>query len=159
MLFRSVDEFKGHTFHTCRWDYEYTGGGPEGGLEHLRDKRVAIIGTGATAVQCVPALGQSAKHLYVIQRTPSSVDLRNNSETDPAWAEQLEPGWQLERQRRFMDAMMGTEIHPEFQDDGWSRMARNLRELMAQMNDVAPEDLQDLAQLADFKTKIGRAHV
>lgn len=147
-----VDEFKGHTFHTCRWDYEYTGGGPEGGLEHLRDKRVAIIGTGATAVQCVPALGQSAKHLYVIQRTPSSVDLRNNSETDPAWAEQLEPGWQLERQRRFMDAMMGTEIHPEFQDDGWSRMARNLRELMAQMNDVAPEDLQDLAQLADFKT-------
>ena len=90
-----VDDFKGHAFHTCRWDYEYTGGGPEGGLDKLADKTVAIIGTGATAVQCVPFLGESAKQLYVFQRTPSSVDLRGNRETDPEWAASLKPGWQF----------------------------------------------------------------
>jgi cyclohexanone monooxygenase len=74
-----VENFKGHSFHTCRWDYDYTGGSHEGGLENLADKTVAIIGTGATAVQCVPALGESAKQLYVFQRTPSSVDVRNNA--------------------------------------------------------------------------------
>ena len=81
-----ADQFKGHTFHTCRWDYDYTGGDHDGNLTNLADKKVAIIGTGATAIQCVPALGASAKELYVIQRTPSSVDARNNSETDPEWA-------------------------------------------------------------------------
>jgi cyclohexanone monooxygenase len=60
-----IAQFKGHSFHTCRWDYNYTGGGPNGGLTGLADKTVAIIGTGATAVQCVPALGESAKQLYV----------------------------------------------------------------------------------------------
>ena len=68
-----IEKFRGHSFHTCRWDYDYTGGGPEGGLIGLADKTVAIIGTGATAVQCIPALGESAKQLYVFQRTPSSV--------------------------------------------------------------------------------------
>ena len=92
-----VETFKGHSFHTCRWDYDYTGGGPDGGLTGLADKTVAIIGTGATAVQCVPALGEGAKQLYVFQRTPSSVDARNNAETDPEWAKSLKPGWQKER--------------------------------------------------------------
>jgi cation diffusion facilitator CzcD-associated flavoprotein CzcO len=49
-----------------------------GGLTNLADKRVAIIGTGATAVQAVPHLGEHAKKLYVFQRTPSSVDVRSN---------------------------------------------------------------------------------
>ena len=147
-----ADQFKGHTFHTCRWDYEYTGGSHDGNLSNLADKKVAIIGTGATAIQCVPALGASAKALYVIQRTPSSVDARNNSETDPEWAAGLEPGWQALRQKRFGDAFLGGPIAPEFQDEGWTRMVRNLQALKAQVGDVPAEELMNLAQLADFKT-------
>ncbi len=147
-----VEDFQGHSFHTCRWDYGYTGGGPDGNLDKLADKTVAIIGTGATAVQCVPALGASAKQLYVFQRTPSSVDLRNNSETDADWVAGLQPGWQKERQKRFGDALLGGEIAPEFEDEGWTRMARNLRALMAEAGDIDAEQLGNLPQLADFKT-------
>src|SRR5579863_6461674 len=81
-----IEKFKGHTFHTSRWDYDYTGGDTTGGLYKLKDKRVGIIGTGATAIQCIPHLGEHAQQLYVFQRTPSSVDERNNTPTDPAWA-------------------------------------------------------------------------
>ena len=56
-----IDTFKGHTFHTSRWDYNYTGGDTTGNLHKLADKRVAIIGTGATAIQCVPHLGQGGE--------------------------------------------------------------------------------------------------
>ena len=147
-----VENFQGHSFHTCRWDYEYTGGNPEGNLNKLANKKVAIIGTGATAVQCVPALGASAEQLYVFQRTPSSVDLRNNSETDPDWAASLEPGWQATRQKRFGDAMLGNAVYPEFEDEGWTRMARNARAMMAQAGELPPEQLTALPQLADFKT-------
>jgi len=91
-----IDSFGGHSFHTSRWDYTYTGGDPAGApLDRLADKRVAIIGTGATAVQCVPALATACRELYVFQRTPSSVDVRNNHPTDPNWFAQVAtPGWQ-----------------------------------------------------------------
>ena len=89
-----IESFKGHTFHTSRWDYGYTGGDTTGNLNKLGDKRVAVIGTGATAVQCVPYLAKYAQHLYVFQRTPSSVDERGNSPTDPEWVKTLTPGWQ-----------------------------------------------------------------
>ena len=147
-----VESYKGHSFHTCRWDYDYTGGGPDGDLHKLANKKVAIIGTGATAVQCVPALGESAEQLYVIQRTPSSVDKRNNSATDPEWAASLEPGWQAERQKRFGEAMMGGTIYPEFQDEGWTRLIRNLQDLSAKVGDVSPDELAKLTQIADFQT-------
>jgi len=143
-----VDRFLGHSFHTCRWDYEYTGGSHEGNLTNLTDKTVAIIGTGATAVQCVPALGESAKQLYVFQRTPSSVDIRNNSETDPEWAAGLKPGWQKERQKKFGEAFLGGPIDPAFIDDGWTRLTRNVRALATQ----ADGKITNLVQLADFKT-------
>ena len=147
-----VETFKGHTFHTCRWDYDYTGGGPQGELDKLADKRVAIIGTGATAVQCVPALGASAQSLHVFQRTPSSVDLRNNSATDPDWAANLKPGWQAERQQRFGETLLGQALHPEFVDDGWTRFVRNLQDLTSQVDNADPEDMAEITQLADFKT-------
>ena len=143
-----VEDFKGHSFHTCRWDYDYTGGSHEGGLDNLADKTVAIIGTGATAVQCVPALGESAKQLYVFQRTPSSVDVRNNAETDPEWAASLKPGWQKERQRKFGEAFLGGPIDPAFVDDGWTRLTRNVKTLASK----ATEQVSNLVQLADFKT-------
>nr|AJA40529.1 Baeyer-Villiger monooxygenase [uncultured bacterium] len=147
-----VEEYQGHSFHTCRWDYDYTGGGPEGNLNKLADKTVAIIGTGATAIQCVPALGASAKKLYVFQRTPSSVDIRNNSETDPEWAANLQPGWQAERQKRLGETLLGGAIYPEFEDDGWSRFARNMRMLMAEAGEVPTDEFEELTQLANFKT-------
>ncbi len=143
-----VEDFKGHSFHTCRWDYDYTGGSHEGGLDNLADKTVAIIGTGATAVQCVPALGESAKQLYVFQRTPSSVDVRNNAETDPEWAASLKPGWQKERQKKFGEAFLGGPIDPAFVDDGWTRLTRNVKTLASK----ATEQVSNLVQLADFKT-------
>ena len=143
-----VEDFKGHSFHTCRWDYDYTGGSHEGGLDNLADKTVAIIGTGATAVQCVPALGESAKQLYVFQRTPSSVDVRNNAETDPEWAASLKPGWQKERQKKFGEAFLGGPIDPAFIDDGWTRLTRNVKAMASK----ATEQVSNLVQLADFKT-------
>ena len=143
-----VEDFRGHSFHTCRWDYDYTGGSHEGGLDNLADKTVAIIGTGATAVQCVPALGESAKQLYVFQRTPSSVDVRNNTETDPEWAASLKPGWQKERQKKFGEAFLGGPIDPAFIDDGWTRLTRNVKTLASK----ATEQVSNLVQLADFKT-------
>lgn len=145
-------DFKGHTFHTSRWDYDYTGGGPDGDLNKLSDKKVAIIGTGATAVQCVPGLGASAEQLYVFQRTPSSVDRRNNAETDPEWAANLKPGWQAHRQKRFGEALIGGTIDPEFQDEGWTRLVRNLQALRAQVSEAGGESVRGLTQLADFKT-------
>ena len=147
-----VDSFQGHSFHTCRWDYDYTGGGPEGNLDKLQDKKVAIIGTGATAIQCVSALGASAQQLYVFQRTPSSVDARNNSETDPEWAASLQPGWQAERQKRFGESLLTGAVYPEFEDEGWTRMTRNLRALSGQVGQVEQDELGNLVQLADFKT-------
>lgn len=143
-----VEGFKGHSFHTCRWDYDYTGGSHEGNLTKLADRTVAIIGTGATAVQCVPALGESAKQLYVFQRTPSSVDVRNNAETDPEWAASLKPGWQKERQKKFGEAFLGGPIDQAFIDDGWTRLTRNVKTLASK----ATEQISNLVQLADFKT-------
>ena len=96
-----INDFKGHTFHTSRWDYDYTGGSSEGDLNKLKDKRVGIIGTGATAVQCIPHLGEASQSLHVFQRTPSSIDVRNNRDTDPEWAKSLKPGWQQERMDNF----------------------------------------------------------
>ncbi len=121
-----INEFEGHTFHTSRWDYRYTGGDSTGGLTGLKDKRVGIIGTGATAIQCVPHLGEWAKELYVFQRTPSSVDVRNNAETDPAWAASLTPGWQRRRQDNFNILVAGGDQDEDLVHDGWTDIFRNV---------------------------------
>jgi cyclohexanone monooxygenase len=121
-----INDFKGHTFHTSRWDYAYTGGDSSGGLTGLKDKRVGIIGTGATAVQCVPHLGEWAKELYVFQRTPSSVDVRNNGPTDPAWAASLQPGWQKRRQENFNILVAGGDQDEDLVHDGWTDIFRNV---------------------------------
>ena len=105
-----IEDFEGHSFHTNRWDYGYTGGDTTGGLTKLADKRVAIIGTGATAIQCVPFVGAHAQHLYVFQRTPSSVDLRGNAPTDHEWAKTLEPGWQRARRRQLRRHRRGPAV-------------------------------------------------
>src|SRR5687767_14500265 len=121
-----INEFKGYTFHTSRWDYGYTGGDSYGNLHKLKDKRVGIIGTGATAVQCIPHLGESAKHLYVFQRTPSSIDVRNNRETDMEWAAALQPGWQRQRMENFNILVSGGDQDEDLVHDGWTDIFRNL---------------------------------
>jgi cyclohexanone monooxygenase len=129
-----IDSFKGKMFHTARWDYEYTGGNHQAPvLDKLKDKRVAILGTGATAVQAVPYLAKYAKQLYVIQRTPSNVDERPNPPTDPEWAASLEPGWQRARQDNFHRAAMEffQPGEPDLICDIWTEIARNLQEELA----------------------------
>ena len=148
-----IDSFKGHSFHTSRWDYEYTGGTSQGGLTKLADKRVGIIGTGATAVQCVPHLGAHAKELYVFQRTPSSIDVRNNRPTDPDWARNLEPGWQQKRMNNFNILVSGGFQEEDLVNDGWTDIIGNILFLARKrQSEGAPqEDAATLMQLADFK--------
>ena len=124
-----IHEFKGKMFHTARWEYEYTGGTQKHPvLEKLDDKRVAIIGTGATAIQAIPYLGRHAKQLYVVQRTPSTVDERHNPLTDPKWVRTLKPGWQSERQMNFLHAAMERLApgEPDLICDIWTEINRNL---------------------------------
>jgi len=114
------DDFKGHSFHTGRWDYAYTGGDHGDNLTGLADKKVAIIGTGATAVQAVPHVGRWAEHLYVFQRTPSSVDARRNKPTDPEWVKSLKPGWKKERSDNFDTVIRGEPFEVDLVKDGWT---------------------------------------
>ena len=117
-----VGTFAGHSFHTSRWDYEYTGGTSKGNLTGLKDKVVGIIGTGATAVQVVPKLAEAAKELFVFQRTAACVGVRNNKPTDPEWFKSLKPGWQAERTRNFTQAVTGAQPAVDMIDDEWTKM-------------------------------------
>jgi cation diffusion facilitator CzcD-associated flavoprotein CzcO len=119
-----IDDFQGHSFHTSRWDYAYTGGGPEEPMDRLHDKVVGIIGTGATAVQAVPKLAEAAKQLYVFQRTPSSVSPRNQRDTDPEWFAEMssKPGWHEERMENFIAMTTGGDPPVDLIQDGWTEM-------------------------------------
>ncbi|MEO8695871.1 MAG: NAD(P)/FAD-dependent oxidoreductase [Acidimicrobiales bacterium] len=146
-----IETFRGHTFHTSRWDYGYTGGDTSGNLTELRDKRVGIIGTGATAVQCVPHLGQWAKQLFVFQRTPSSIDVRGNRPTDAAWAESLAPGWQQRRIENFGIIVSGGHQDEDLVCDGWTEILRNLSGLADRRGlGLSPADISAHVELADF---------
>eukprot|EP00937_MAST-01D_sp_MAST-1D-sp2_P006713 g6713.t1 len=125
-------EFRGKMFHTARWDYSYTGGGPGGApLERLRGKRVAVVGTGATAVQVVPHLARAAGRLLVFQRTPSSVDVRDQRRTTPAFAREFlsGEGWQRRRMDNFtlmtQTPALGVE---DLIQDGWTKIMGNLQQ-------------------------------
>jgi cyclohexanone monooxygenase len=147
-----VESFRGHAFHTSRWDYAYTGGDSDGNLDRLHDKVVGIIGTGATAVQCVPHLGAAAKHLYVFQRTPSSIDVRANRPTDPAWAASLEKGWQRRRMDNFNNLVSGIFEPEDLVNDGWTdiigKLLLRLREASA---DGGATNIMENLELADFE--------
>ncbi|MDG1695028.1 MAG: NAD(P)/FAD-dependent oxidoreductase [Ilumatobacter sp.] len=124
-----INDFDGHAFHTSRWDYEYTGGDPGGArMENLADKRVGIIGTGATAVQCVPHLAQACGELFMFQRTPSSIDIRNNKPTDPEWFQTLEPGWQKKWLENFTTLQTGGFTDEDLVMDGWTDISQRIRD-------------------------------
>jgi cation diffusion facilitator CzcD-associated flavoprotein CzcO len=115
-----MEDFAGRSFHTARWDYAYTGGGPHEPLTGLADTVVALVGTGASGIQCVPPLAESAKHLYVFQRTPSAVGERGNRLTDPDLADRLEPGWQRARMDNLQAIILGRPVEVDQVDDGWT---------------------------------------
>jgi cation diffusion facilitator CzcD-associated flavoprotein CzcO len=140
-----IDTFAGHSFHTSRWDYAYTGGDPSGALmTKLADTRVAIIGTGATAVQCVPHLARACGELLVIQRTPSSIDVRNNHPIDPEWFATLEPGWQKKWLENFTILQTGGFADEDLVKDGWTDISQRIRDrLFSQPNpEFTPEALE-----------------
>jgi cyclohexanone monooxygenase len=148
-----IESFRGHSFHTSRWDYAYTGGDSSGNLRGLHGKRVGIIGTGATAVQCVPHLGTAAEHLYVFQRTPSSIDVRANRPTDPEWAKRLQPGWHQQRMDNFNILVTGGFQDEDLVSDGWTDIIRKLL-VMVQRDEggaVSRDGIAKTMELADFQ--------
>jgi cyclohexanone monooxygenase len=145
-----IESFKGHSFHTSRWDYDYTGGDPSGApLEKLRDKRVAIIGTGATSVQCVPHLACACQELYVFQRTPSSVDVRANAPIDSDWFSTIaSPGWQLRWLENFTSNQTGGSADEDLVKDGWTDLSRRIR---ARIMQLPPEEMTPRNMLAAYE--------
>ncbi|MBE20233.1 MAG: monooxygenase [Gammaproteobacteria bacterium] len=167
---KGINDYKGHTFHTSRWDYKYTGGSSHGNLSNLKDKKVAVIGTGATAVQCVPHLGEAAKQLYVFQRTPSSIDIRNNKKTDEEWLISQKPGWHNERRNNFESLLTGAPIKEDLVSDGWteafrllfgsirSRAPSKLKMLSWALTSVASPEMYKLG-LKQYMTNKAMAHM
>lgn len=151
-----ISDFEGVAFHSSRWDYDYTGGGPDGGLDKLADKRVAIIGTGATGVQIVPHLAKSAQQVYVVQRTPSPILWRGNRPTDVEWFDELtsEPGWQGRLWEAFDSAIDGGNPDPGVVDErGMAIIAFHLKHMREKANldptQLTIEDWEELYTLAD----------
>ena len=143
-----IETFQGHSFHTCRWDYDYTGGDATGGLDKLADKRVGIIGTGATAVQAIPLLAASAGQLFVFQRTPSGVGPRGNGPTDREWFTAQEPGWQRRRVENFTVVTAGSGYTGKaIVQDGWTDVFLPLAQAAA----GDPDHAEQQRELADFK--------
>ena len=154
---KGIENFKGHSFHSSRWDYNYTGGDVKadsinsGQLTGLNDKKVAVIGTGATAVQIVPNVAKYAKELYVFQRTPSSIDVRGNKPTDPSWASSLQKGWQHERMENFNIIVNGGILPNDLVQDGWTDTLHKLLARGTNGMENDPEKAVAERQMADFE--------
>ncbi|MFI5720513.1 flavin-containing monooxygenase [Nocardia sp. NPDC051750] len=151
-----INDFTGHTFHSARWDYAYTGGDMSGGLTGLEDKKVAVIGTGASGIQIIPHIARSAEHLYVFQRTPSYINERGNVPTDPEWVKSLQPGWQLERRRNFHTAAFEAFApgQPDLVCDGWTEVSRNVQAYLDETNswaEVTPEKFMEIREIQDYR--------
>jgi len=142
-----IQSFEGMAFHTSRWNYDYTGGSPTKPMVNLANKRVGIIGTGATAIQAVPQLARDAKELFVFQRTPSAVGVRDNRPTDEAWFKTLKPGWQAERVENFTRAVTGGQPDKDLVQDGWT-------DVMWENTQAYAEDpaVIDSMAMSDFNT-------
>jgi cation diffusion facilitator CzcD-associated flavoprotein CzcO len=97
-------------------------------MDNLNDKRVGIIGTGATAVQCIPPLARATKDLFVFQRTPSSVDVRNNHPIDPGFFSSLEAGWQEKWLMNFAILQTGGFADEDLVQDGWTDISQRIRD-------------------------------
>ena len=156
-----IDEFESHIFHSSRWDYEYTGGDSSGGLTGLANKRVGIIGTGATALQIVPEVAKYAKELLVFQRTPSTVGVRGQQVTGPDWVDTTRSGWQRERRDNFQaHVQQGAQAdyqRPEVNHvaDGWTHACAMLAidDSMERRlgRKPTPEELAEISEINDYR--------
>ncbi|WP_084499801.1 flavin-containing monooxygenase [Brevibacterium album] len=165
-----IADFSGPWFHTSRWDYSVTGGSPEGApLTELAGRRVAVIGTGATAIQAIPELAKSGAEVLVFQRTPTSVDVRDNGPVDPERFAELaaHPGWQARLLDNFTRVWDGHRLGEEGEvedliGDGWTDLGRRLR---AAVRSVPPEEAgpeayaravaqADLAKMDEIRARV-----
>ncbi|GGD84957.1 NAD(P)/FAD-dependent oxidoreductase [Sphingobium cupriresistens] len=145
-----IESYTGHMFHTCRWDYDYTGGSPTTSMDRLADKRVAIVGTGATGVQVVPELAIASKELIVVQRTPSAVGVRDNAPTDMAWFKSLKAGWQRQRMENFDAILAGIPQTENLVGDEWSNIW-SPEPVMLEGEDAGAMSLAEVYELTDFR--------
>ncbi|KAL2204698.1 FAD/NAD(P)-binding domain-containing protein [Sarocladium strictum] len=123
-----LSSFAGDMFHTARWNYHVSGGSQDDqSLTGFQDKRVAVIGTAATAIGVIPEIAKHAKELFVVQRTPAYVKPRNQYATDPdTFYSKVasKPGWQWERQLNW-NSFITNSAKPGEEDltsDGWTDM-------------------------------------
>jgi cyclohexanone monooxygenase len=152
-----INSFEGDAFHTSRWDYSVTGGGPEEAMDKLADKVVGIVGTGATGIQAVPKLAEAAKHLFVFQRTPSTVSPRDQRDTDPEWFAQIssQPGWQQRRTENFCEATTGHQPEEDLVADGWTHLFReDLRRIPIDAEDSRQLELLNLVKMEEIRDRI-----
>ena len=137
-----MDSFKGEAFHTSRWNYHVD----------LKDKRVGIIGTGATAVQAIPELAKTVAELYVFQRTPSSIDVRDQRATTEeerrTWAQ--EPGWARARRARFAKISAGRSAI-QANDDYLSGKVDSFKERKQHERALSPEEMMQKQLDTNFR--------
>ncbi|MFJ9710300.1 flavin-containing monooxygenase [Streptomyces sp. NPDC101234] len=145
-----IEDFRGKLFHTSRWDYDYTGGDAASPLTKLADKTVGVIGTGATAVQIVAPLAESARELLLFQRTPSTVAVRNNGETDLDWARSQKPGWTKRRRENFTLVTNGEQITEDQVGDGWTVFYHALLSSDS-YGDLSPEEAAEKRESTDLR--------
>ena len=146
-----MDDFRGTAFHIARWDYEYTGGGPDDPhLTNLADKVVGVVGVGASGIQAVPPLAESAKHVYVFQRTPSAIGVRGNRPTDAEFGEHLRPGWQRERMENLSALMIGRPVETNLVDDGWTWHTARLNNPVIEPG-MDPGDIARMVEEFDYE--------
>ncbi|MEW1599829.1 NAD(P)/FAD-dependent oxidoreductase [Streptomyces sp. NPDC093808] len=156
-----IETFQGHTFHTSRWDYGYTGGTPDGGLTGLADKRVGVVGTGATGIQVVPVLAEDAGHLYVFQRTPSTVDVRANRRTTAGDVGADRHGWARERRDNFLRIVSGESAEEDLVADRWTSSAGLLEKLLPSFRrqgdraaSEAAYEVADAAKMNEIRARV-----
>lgn len=152
-----IENFNGRSFHTSRWDYDYTGGDADGNLTGLKGKKVGVIGTGCTGIQCAPALAESAEQLYIFQRTPISIDIRGNRPTDPEWAASLQPGWQKPRIENFTYWTSGVRDGEDLVSDGWTDLLSEPTAVAGGVvGDVDPQEMlrAELAKMEKVRQRI-----
>ncbi|NEA99044.1 NAD(P)/FAD-dependent oxidoreductase [Streptomyces sp. SID13726] len=158
-----IETFEGHTFHTSRWDYAYTGGTPDGGLSGLADKRVGVVGTGATGIQVVPKLAEDAQHLYVFQRTPSTVDVRANRRTTAQDVGAGRDGWARERRDNFLRIVSGETAGEDLVADQWTATAGLLEKLLPSFRRQgdragfeADYEVADAVKMNEIRARVGQ---
>lgn len=155
-----ISSFEGKIFHSARWDYDYTGGAPDKPLDKLADKTVGLIGTGASGIQILAPIAEAARHLYVFQRTPSTVAVRDNRETDIEWFHSQEPGWVKRRRDNFTTVMNGEVAREDLVADGWTVFNKAvLGPIAGELTDeerALMREEADLQHMENIRARIGR---